>query len=99
MRLLPQQINAIKQHTHAIFGSQAVVRLFGSRLDNAAKGGDVDLYIDSPVALESPAVAITRLAVACTRAMSGRKVDVLLSAPGLLEQPIHRVARHEGVVL
>ena len=99
MRLLPQHIDSIKQHTLGIFGPYAVVRLFGSRLDDAARGGDVDLHVDCPTALESPAAAIARLSVACSRAMSGRKVDVLLSAPGLQEQPIHRVARQEGVVL
>jgi hypothetical protein len=31
--------------------------------------------------------------------MQGRKVDVLLKAPNLLEQPIHRIAAHQGVVL
>ena len=98
MRLLPEQIDSIK-HTLGIFGSQAVVRLFGSRLDDAALGGDVELHVDCPVAIESPAVVITRLAVACSRTMSGRKVDVLLSAPGLLEQPMRCVARQEGVAL
>ena len=99
MRLLPEQIDSIKQHTLGVFGPHAVVRLFGSRLNDASRGGDVDLHVFCPVAIESPAAAISRLAVACSRAMSGRKVDVLLSAPGLLEQPIHRVARQEGVVL
>ena len=31
--------------------------------------------------------------------MNGRKVDVLLRAPNLQEQPIHRIAMQEGVRL
>lgn len=99
MRLQPKQIEIIKLHTLDIFGPQAVVRLFGSRLDDAALGGDVDLHIDSPVPLGSPALAISRMGAACSRAMWGRKVDVLLSAPGLTELPIHRVAKTQGIVL
>ncbi len=99
MRLQPQHILAIKQLTQDIFGSQAVVRLFGSRLDDTVRGGDVDLHIDCPERVESPALAISRLGAACSRAMFGRKVDVVLSAPGLSELPIHRVAKAEGIVL
>lgn len=99
MRLQPQQIDIIKQLTRDIFGQRAVVRLFGSRLDDAARGGDVDLHIDCSERVESPALAISSLRAACSRAMFGRKVDVVLSAPGLLELPIHRVAKAEGIVL
>lgn len=99
MRLLPHQIDLIKHHAASIFGPLAVVRLFGSRLDDAARGGDVDLHIECPASLPSPALAIIQLGAACSRALLGRKVDALVSAPGLVEQPIHRVARQEGVVL
>ncbi len=99
MRLQPQQIALIKQLTRDIFGAQVMVCLFGSRLDAAGLGGDVDLHIDCSERVESPALAMSRLGAACSRAMSGRKVDVVLIAPGLLELPIHRVAKAEGIVL
>jgi len=31
--------------------------------------------------------------------MHGRKVDVLISAPNLNDQPIHQVAKKEGALL
>lgn len=99
MRLSPAHISLIKQHTQEIFGSDARVWLFGSRVDDAAKGGDVDLLVESPVLPASPALASARLSARSSRAMLGRKVDVILSAPGLLELPIHRIARSEGILL
>lgn len=47
MRLSSAQVEAIKQETEHFFGAQAEVWLFGSRVDDTAKGGDVDLYVRS----------------------------------------------------
>ena len=44
MRLSTNEINLIKNKVTTIFG-EAVVYLFGSRLDDMRKGGDIDLYI------------------------------------------------------
>jgi hypothetical protein len=40
-----------------------------------------------------------RMSSRISLALQGRKVDVLLKAPNLLEQPIHRIASQEGVQL
>ena len=45
MRLLPQQINIIRQTVAEIAGDDAKVRLFGSRRDDKARGGDIDLAL------------------------------------------------------
>ena len=47
MRLSADQIEAIKQETAHFFGADARVWLFGSRVDDTARGGDVDLYVQS----------------------------------------------------
>jgi hypothetical protein len=99
MRLTPAQIATIKSTAHAVLGQGAQVTLFGSRVDDTAKGGDVDLMIEVRHDLADPAVVSARIASQVSRSMQGRKVDVLLKAPNLLEQPIHRIAAHQGVVL
>ena len=99
MRLTPAQIDAIKSTATAVLGDGAQVTLFGSRVNDAAKGGDVDLMIEVPQDLADPAVMSARIASQVSRAMHGRRVDVLLEAPNLLEQPIHRIAAHQGVAL
>jgi hypothetical protein len=40
-----------------------------------------------------------RIASRISRAMHGRKVDVLLKAPNLQSQPIHEIAARQGVLL
>ena len=99
MRLTPAQIDTINSTAKAVLGEGAQVTLFGSRVDDTAKGGDVDLMIEVTEALADPAVVAARIASKVSRAMNGRKVDVLLKAPNLLEQPIHRIAVQQGVAL
>lgn len=48
MRITQRQRTAIVEATREIFGEHTVVRLFGSRADDARQGGDIDLYIDIP---------------------------------------------------
>jgi hypothetical protein len=72
------------------------VRLFGSRLDDEAKGGDVDLLIDVPLPVERPALLGATIAARAMRVFGGRQVDVVLRAPNLAEQVIHRIALREG---
>jgi len=47
MRLTSAQIDAIKATARDVLGEGAQVVLFGSRVDDLAKGGDVDLYIET----------------------------------------------------
>ena len=47
MRITPEQIAIIIQTTRSIAGQDANVWLYGSRLDDARRGGDVDLLIES----------------------------------------------------
>ena len=99
MRLTDDHQQTIRQLTAETFGSHARVRLFGSRVDDTARGGDVDLLVelDDPVA--QPAVQASLLEVRLSRVFDGRKVDVVVLAPNLKRQPIHEVAQRQGVLL
>ena len=46
MRLSPEEIAAIRRLVGGRFGADAGIWLFGSRLDDNARGGDVDLYVE-----------------------------------------------------
>ena len=47
MRLTPAQTDLIVEKVIEQFGMDARVMLFGSRLDDAARGGDIDLLVES----------------------------------------------------
>jgi len=99
MRLTAAQIEMIRHTTVGVFGERARVTLFGSRVNDAAKGGDVDLMIEVPSSVSEPALLSARVASRVSRAMNGRKVDVVLKAPNLMIQPIHDIAARNGVLL
>jgi predicted nucleotidyltransferase len=99
MRLTSEQVQIILQLAHQLAGSQARVRVFGSRLDDALRGGDLDLMLECPGPIDDPAWLAARLAAQVSRVLRGRKVDVLISAPNLMRLPIHEVASKEGELL
>lgn len=99
MRLTDYEIQKIRQSARQIGGEGSCVRVFGSRLDDAAHGGDIDLLLEISEPVDNPALLAAQMSTQVSRAMRGRKVDVLLSAPNLLRLPIHDIAFKEGLLL
>lgn len=99
MRLTAAQMEAIRRIVREAAGEHAQVRVFGSRVRDDAKGGDVDLMVTIPGQVEYPATLSAKIAARVSRIMHGRKVDVVLDAPNLKRLPIHAVAEREGVPL
>lgn len=100
MRLNSEQIAAIKQETEHFFGAQAEVWLFGSRVDDMAKGGDIDLYV-RPGISNADQLAAARFAFLARlkRRVGDRRIDLVLQREGGEELPIHELARRQGVKL
>lgn len=99
MRLTTEQIQDIRRIVGDTAGATAGVRVFGSRLRDDAAGGDLDLLVELPSAVEHPAALSARLATRISRTMHGRRVDVLVLAPNLRRLPIHEIALQEGQFL
>lgn len=99
MRLDKHVVEQLKLLAAEEAGADARLRVFGSRLNDAARGGDVDLLLELPEAVDQPALLSARLSARASRAMNGRKVDVLLLAPNLKRLAIHDAALRDGVVL
>lgn len=101
MRLSPTQRTVIRDTAKAVFGENTQVRLFGSRLDDSRRGGDIDLLIET--ALSDPqavADARTLFLAKLYAALGEQKIDVLLDWQGKTHYPpIYTLARQQGVVL
>lgn len=99
MRLNSTEIAAIKKAADKTFGPQAEVRLFGSRVDDSARGGDIDLLVTVPYSVDNPALSMAKMETAVIMALGDRKIDVVLNAPNLNKSEIHAIAQEHGVLL
>jgi predicted nucleotidyltransferase len=98
MRLNKHQTETIRRIIREEAGAEASVRLFGSRLNDEAKGGDIDLLLNITRPVTNPALFSARIAARLIRALHGRHVDLVLAAPNLKTLPIHHHAM-EGILL
>ena len=55
--------------------------------------------LELPEPVDNPALIAAQMSARVSRAMHGRKVDVVLSASNLMRLPIHDVAFKEGILL
>ena len=99
MRLTPHEIDQIRRVAERIFGADVQVFLFGSRTDDTARGGDIDLLIDTPrTELMTYDNRITFL-VDVKKAIGDRKIDVLYNKPERQDEPIIIHAQKTGIPL
>lgn len=101
VRLTDLQRAIIRETVAETFGANANVWLFGSRVDDTQRGGDIDLLIETEL---TDADAIARAEIAflarVQMKMGEQKIDVLLDYPSRKAYPpIYAIARQTGVPL
>jgi len=94
MRLSATELNVLREELRTADPAGRAY-LFGSRMDDARRGGDIDVYFEAtrPIDLKTALALQYRLISRC-----GEKVDLLIRNPGQPEQPIHAIAR-QGIPL
>ena len=95
MRLTSDQAQVIRDRICGCMGPHARIWLFGSRVDDSRRGGDVDLYVEP----QTEPDLITRLR--CKSALADAldlNVDLIVQQSGH-DLPIYRIARQSGVAL
>ena len=101
MRLTPREIEVLKDVATEVFGPQARLFLFGSRLDDARRGGDIDLYVTGftrPVAEQLDAKL--QFLVKAKARLGEQRIDIVFAAgPGESLTPIQQMAEKTGVPL
>ena len=99
MRLSEDHRKAIVETAREYFGQDCLVLLFGSRVDDHRRGGDIDLLVEVP--MDSEAVGDRKISflVALKKRIGDRRIDVIVRATDSRPKPIYDVAEEEGVVL
>lgn len=98
MRLALHEIAAIKECAAAVFGPEAVIRVFGSRADDSRRGGDIDLHIDVPIGqarLDREVAMTLRL----QETIGEQRIDIVVHESGTPLRPIDEIAVTTGIVL
>lgn len=99
MRLTPDQEQIIKSTVDRVLEAESRVWLFGSRVDDELRGGDIDLMIETEAAFPNRAKMLCRLYGALIYALGDRKLDVLLKDARTRDAPIFNIAKRTGVLL
>jgi len=96
MRLTNKQVDIIKA-TIVKYISDAKIILFGSRVDDSKKGGDIDLFVETKqnIKLRSEIKILTELELCGIL----RKVDLLIKTPYKKEQNIYKTIYQQGIIL
>jgi predicted nucleotidyltransferase len=93
MRLNQEQTQLITQSVTRIAGNSARILVFGSRLDDNARGGDVDLLVETEVKI--PRLEHARMKMELEQRL-GLPVDVFVHARGAEASPFVELARLKG---
>ena len=94
MRLSPEQTRLIRSIVAREFSPDARIWLFGSRVDDERRGGDIDLYVET----EQPGLLHELRCKIDLEEAVDLHVDLIVARPGD-DRPIARIAKSEGIRL
>jgi len=100
MRLSDKELTSIKAVTQQVFGENAVVTLFGSRIEDGKRGGDIDLLIKCNTAFSRDEVYQLKLKflVELKKRIGDQKIDVIIDA-GQGNNSIFKTIEKEAILL
>jgi len=105
VRLTPDEVAVIKEAIRRRFRGKGRIILFGSRTDDAKRGGDIDILVESDEPLEEGVRHKLEALSDLHRGLGDRKIDLVLAwMPGSEgdrkdERRIVQIARKTGVSL
>ena len=99
MRLSQQTQQIIRDTVQEIFGAEANVKLFGSRLNDDARGGDIDLLVELTTVTAEIERKTMQLTARLQMRIGDQPIDVLVIDPATPRQSIHEQAAKTGIRL
>jgi predicted nucleotidyltransferase len=98
MRLTPAEIEAIRLAVREVFGESARAHVFGSRVRDDLRGGDLDLLVE--VGSDDASIANEqRLRDLIAPALDDLRIDIVLHVRGRVPTPIERIGLRDGILL
>lgn len=97
MRINNFEKDKIIQYTKELFGSKSKVYLFGSRVDDSKRGGDIDVYIEPYENNIRKNYLKNRLWAKLQLALDEQKIDIVIANEVSLD--IDKEALTTGVLL
>jgi predicted nucleotidyltransferase len=99
MRLTPAEIKEIQTCAKRHFGERAIVRLFGSRTDDARRGGDIDLHIVTESAEHATLANELQFSQELKDRIGDQRIDVVVRGPSYKPRAIDEIAVETGMLL
>ena len=99
MRLEKYEIEAIKNISINKFGSKSRIILFGSRVDDSTRGGDIDLYVIPDAYIDKKILRTRKLTflVELKSVIGDQKIDLIIAKDG--NRLIEKEALSKGIFL
>ena len=97
MRLKEEEKDKIVLYAKKHFGNRIKLYLFGSRVYDNKKGGDIDLLIETEELIDMQTQI--KFLAAIYKNITQRKIDLLIKTPESQDLPIYKTAKKEGVLL
>ena len=101
MRLSSRTQQIIRDSVRTVFGDHAKVMVFGSRVNEEARGGDIDLYIEIDGG-DTPRQRLERelkLYALLQKALGEQRIDLVIHERGATLKAIDKEASSTGLIL
>ncbi|MBT4639032.1 MAG: nucleotidyltransferase domain-containing protein [Deltaproteobacteria bacterium] len=103
MRISDQQKKAILESVAAELGADARVFLFGSRVDDTKRGGDIDLFVEIPFKIDNIVRKKLRILSQIQRRIGEQKIDLIITYLGEFSEEnlplVIKNAQQDGILL
>lgn len=101
MRLSEQYRTVIKQTTREVWGDQASIVLFGSRMDDTIRGGDIDLLVNPKTKLTAQELVRNKIRFLSQLdiQLGEQKIDLIVLTDENRTMGIVRTALQTGIEL
>ena len=99
MRLSEEYRTVIKETLRKHFGEGSKFYLFGSRVDDSKRGGDIDLYIETDMDSNTAHDAESKAHWEMMEKLGEQKIDFVVHVAGSEWSPIEKIAKRDGVEL